>query len=127
MKLNTQMIQWAVEALDKTEIVKDNKYKSEFNGHISSLGAAIIQSGLLPAMIFFENTESEATDRYKVIKAVTYIINNKREYSGSKKIETSIAEYILKNPNDNKLVQDVTEAATSLKLALRMFKKEKND
>jgi CRISPR-associated protein Cmr5 len=125
MKISNQMIQWAVEALKDAKIVNNNnEYKSEFNGYISSLGAAIIQSGLLPAMIFFENKDSEAQERCKVTNAIRYIINKKQKYSDIQ----NIAKYILEHPNDEKsLKKDITEAAVSLKLALRMYKKEKND
>lgn len=126
MKLNNQMIQWAVEALGCARIIENNKYNSEFNGYISSLGAAIVQSGLLPAMIFFENKETEAKDRYKVIDAIRYIINEKRKYIGlQEEVKESIAKYILSHPNDKTLLKDVTDSAVSLKLALRMFEKIK--
>jgi CRISPR-associated protein Cmr5 len=121
MKIENQTIEYAVEALNDAEIVKDNSYSKAFKGYISSLGAAIIQSGLLPAMIFFENTESGAdADRHKVIEAVKTVVNKKRDEN--EKITTTLSKYILEHPEDTGLLSEITNAATALKLTLRIYK-----
>ena len=51
MKVNTELILCAQKAIKSVGIVNDGKYAKEFGGYISSLGAAIVQSGLLPEMI----------------------------------------------------------------------------
>jgi len=124
-KIDHQLIQFASKALIETGIVNNNAYEREFGGYISSLGAAIIQSGLLPAMIFFENEDSEAKERHKVIKAVKSIINKCRESKNGKIINSTVVKYILDNPDDNYLLDEITTAATAMKLALRMYKKLK--
>ena len=124
-KIDNKIIEIASQALIDTNIVTNNQYQSEFGGYISSLGAAIIQSGLLPAMIFFENEDAEAKDRHKVIKTIIIIINNCRVGKNPKAIDTTIVRYILDNPNDSDLLREIIDAATAMKLALRMYKKNK--
>jgi CRISPR-associated protein Cmr5 len=124
MKLNAKLIEYASQALIETEIVKGYKYSGEFNGYISSLGAAIIQSGLLPAMIFFENKDSEAKERHKIIDAVKFVINKKRKTEGKDEIMTTVSKYIIES-DDRNLLLEITDAATALKLALRMYEKQK--
>lgn len=128
MKINAQLIKIAQEALVTSEIVnKQGKYKKEFGGYISSLGAAIVQSGLLPAMIFYESDSEQASERKKVVKALAYILKKDKEQYN---INGSIAGYLLGNLDNasfdkNLFLKKVTESATAMKLALRMYEKNK--
>ena len=56
MKINQVWIEKAIIALQDQKIVIENEFAGEYKGYISSFGAAIIQSGLLPAVIFYENS-----------------------------------------------------------------------
>lgn len=126
MRINEELIAIAVKAIDEVGIVdKAGFYNKEFNGYISSLGAAIVQSGLLPAMIFFENKSENAVERPKVIRAIIQILNAKKKYQ----ISDSIAKYILQNQevssfDKDVFLKEVIDAATALKLALRIYKKK---
>ena len=130
MKINAQLIRNAQEALVASKIVDSNgKYKKEFGGYISSLGAAIVQSGLLPAMIFYESDSEQASERKKVVKALAYILNKDKEQYN---INGSIASFLLDNMDNasfdkNLFLKKVTEAATAMKLALRMNEKGGKD
>ena len=69
MKISKKQIEYAIEALRANNIItNDNQYPKVFKGYISSFGAAVIQSGLIPAIIFFENEDNDANaDRHKII------------------------------------------------------------
>lgn len=128
MKVREDLIKDARQALIDAKIVnKDGVYPKEFGGYISSLGAAIVQSGLLPAMIFYENDSEQASDRKKVVVALVNILNkDSQKYN----INKSIAQFLLDNfDNQNfdgyRFLQKVTEAAVAMKLALRMYRKNK--
>lgn len=128
MKIRDKSIGYAVTALRDCNIVIDNCYSKEFNGYISSLGAAIVQSGLLPAMIFFGSKDASATGRDKVVCAVKQVVNLNRKDRNQEQInsEISMAEYCLVGVGTSDLLREVTDAAIALKLALRMFEKQKN-
>ena len=63
MKINQVWIEKAIIALQDQKIVIENEFAGEYKGYISSFGAAIIQSGLLPAVIFYENSPSSNKDK----------------------------------------------------------------
>lgn len=120
MKITAQEIANAQSALTQNDIVsRDGSYSKEYNGYISSFGASLVQAGLLPTVIFFENKDASSNeDRSLVIKALKQIlcISDK----------PSMAKYIIeeKKNNDQAFVNDVARAMTAMKLALRMYKKK---
>jgi len=129
MKTTAQEIESAKRAIIDCHIVNEqNKtYPSEFNGYISSFGASLVQAGLLPTIIFFENSDSNAEeDRTKVISALKKMLGIADN--------TNMANYILSKDNnapirrcdDPAYINKVVQAMTAMKLALRMFNK-KND
>lgn len=135
MKISKEQIEYAIEALRKNNIIsKNNRYPKAFKGYISSFGAAVIQSGLIPAIIFFENEDNDAdADRPRIIGALKYIINAKYEQDStdgtvpaSSRIpeNCSMAQYIMEHRNTDQLLKEITEAAVAMKLALRMYKSE---
>ncbi|MFR3330305.1 MAG: type III-B CRISPR module-associated protein Cmr5 [Odoribacter splanchnicus] len=124
MKINEDLIQKAEEAVKAEKIVDEqNFYSNEFSGYISSFGAAIIQSGLLPAVIFFEAKNEQAVERPKIIAAIVRIIKQ-----GNRSLTIPLSRYILQHRNEpdfeKNLLREITEAATAIKLVLRMFKKK---
>lgn len=139
MKIDNQWIKYGMEALCEAGIVKDSTYKKEFKGYIASLGAAIVQSGLLPAMIFFGNQSASAEGREKVEEALRRIVWKARESKkvrfGESSFQQSLAYYLLELDEQQNgsvtqsdfmaqkemLYRDVLKAAVALKLALRLF------
>lgn len=117
MKVKSNLIERADMALKSCEIVIDGEYSREFSGYIPAFGASIVQSGLLPALLFFEDKESDAKERSKVVKAMEMILEMDSD--------SSITDELLKDPSKEKeLLKKVTEAAVALKLALRMYKRK---
>ena len=106
-------------AIQAVEIVnKDGNIASEFGGYISSFGAAIVQSGLLPTIAFFSRTStSSKEDKGQVVKAIAHILG-----------ESDLFKKVKDTPDDSTLFQNIVHAAIALKLVLRTYPltKEKN-
>jgi len=126
MKINNHLIRIAIEAIAKEQIAENGAYKSQYNGYIASFGAAIIQSGLLPAVIFFENADANSEEnKTKVIKALVYVLKEHYKLGISTK---TFGEYLLQEDhNTPRILEQVNQAAVALKLALRTFKKKENE
>lgn len=92
----------------------EGRVPSEFSGYISSFGAAVVQSGLLPAVIFFEDEGANpAEDRPKLIKAIKTMVGR------------PVTEKLSQAIRDKTVTETaILEAAIALKLALRTFKKQ---
>jgi CRISPR-associated protein Cmr5 len=98
-------------AIQAAGIAKDGKVPSEFGGYISSFGAAIVQSGLLPTIAFFSRTSSSSKeDKGQVVKAIGHILD-----------ETELFNKVKAAPNDATLFQNIVHAAIALKLVLRTY------
>ena len=98
-----------------------------FKGYFSSFGAAVVQSGILPAVIFFENeTGRTEANRPQVIEAVLKLLQAKGEIPSN---VGRLTTHLLNPQNQQKLQKPIVEAAIALKIALRTFtiEKEKND
>lgn len=91
----------------------------EFKGYISSFGASIIQSGLLPTVAFFENKDSKSeADRIKITEMIFNILDIERDYE-----EYKLLNYLLENKeNEKEIKEDIENIAIALKLAMRTFK-----
>lgn len=127
MKIKNEYIQNAVNALNQSAIVVNEQYNSVFKGYISGLGASIIQAGLLPSVILYENSPSSRDDKGKVIDAIVYMLVHQFQYTGLK--DTSLSNYIISehlSGNEYKLLLDINEALIAIKLALRMFNSQED-
>lgn len=112
----------AMDAIEKVGIAKGNRIEKVHEGYINSLGANIIQSGLLPTLIFYNKEkrelwlkalyymwcESEPQDLNVPTAIIRELINKK----GGKLSEITL------NPEDEKRI---LEYAVALKLAARTF------
>lgn len=108
-------VESAIRAIQSTGIATPRGFvPSEFNGYISSFGAAIVQSGLLPAVIFFEDAGRASQDRTLLMEAISQMMA----------ISTpKLSTYLLQpGTNQTNARQEVLRAAVALKLALRTFK-----
>ena len=77
MRMTEQWIKAAHEALRQVQIVDEqDRFPAPFKGYVSSFGAAVAQSGLLAASLFFENSESDAeANRSLVVQAVVEVLH----------------------------------------------------
>jgi CRISPR-associated protein Cmr5 len=98
------------------------QFQNEYKGYISSLGANMIQAGIQAALTFYEAEESGSKNDKRLINAaIKYIITDvgSDEYSDYELSKT------LKDlsPDECQLkAEQIMDAATALKLALRTYK-----
>lgn len=120
MKISDEFIESAIEALTTVEnsIVVNGQYSSVYKGYVSSLGASIIQAGLLPSIILFENSNSAEKPTKYLINAIQYVLSDKCGYN----FNGTFSEYILAHLNNQrKILSDVEKVIIAIKLALRIF------
>jgi len=108
----------AMEVLAKT--FKDGVIPSAYNGYISSFGASILQSGLLPTLALFESTNSSAKENKEYL---TYIIF---QILTGKDDDVSLLRYVMDN-NQDILKPQIMDIAIAIKLSIRTFKLDKGE
>lgn len=108
-------------------IVKNGKISSQYNGYIASFGASIIQNGLIPAVMLFENSNSNSEkERSLLMKLILEgLLKLYNKYEEIEKKETLI-EYIVKNKEkfqekDINIRKDIETMATAIKLVIRTY------
>ena len=116
-------IPFAIKAAKNLIANKDNKIPKEFNGYISSFGAAIILSGLIPAVVFYSEKGGAVSDRQNLMKAIYAIINETEDYNNIN--SNSLLDFLMEIKDDKKKFdyqkEKIMDAATALKLAVRTF------
>jgi CRISPR-associated protein Cmr5 len=129
-----EFLPFAFKAIENVQIGNKRIYKEkdgartvpkEFKGYISSLGASIIQAGVKAALTFYEAEESGSkSDRRFVNAAIKYILtkNSDTEYSDFKL--TGLLEGLSSFDEQLRKAEEIMDAATALKLALRTYKME---
>ncbi|HUM51389.1 MAG TPA: type III-B CRISPR module-associated protein Cmr5 [Chitinophagales bacterium] len=130
MKNIEKILPTAIDAVKKFVIPENqSEVPKEFNGYISSFGASVISSGLLPTIVFFSQAGKSKGDRRSVINALEYIVS--KEFPGTintnEKIVSKVTEMVKANQSMNRLEEKLNEAAIALKLAIRIFPKSKKD
>ena len=117
-KIN-QLIPKAIDAISDGEMATDGKVEKEYKGYISSMGASILQSGLIATLAFYsKDAEGSGAKRTYLLKAIGVLVvpdNNNSE----------LLKYVLVNPsNQRKIENDISNALIALKLALRTFEQK---
>lgn len=145
MKRIDVLIPAAINAINDSRIPKENDIvPNEYKGYIDTFGAAIVQNGLIPAIIFYETAGGKEDtsitsdpekqviykNRNKVMKAILQVIlNNEKETSVP--VPDTLFKYIMEKKNkgmsEKKIRQRVVDGAIAIKLALRTFAIEKKD
>jgi CRISPR-associated protein Cmr5 len=95
---------------------------SAYNGYISSFGASIIQSGLMPTLALFENENNQdktKEDKSVLGKHILKILDKRHE-------DDSLLRYaIYYQGNQAILKQNIIDISIALKLTIRTFKLKK--
>lgn len=133
-KIN-ELIPKAINAIVNAGIPEeDGMVKKEFKGYISSLGASIVQAGLLPSLAFFQNSSGKKADSYKLLDAVLILLKNTHSVdeklityviSQCKTHNLSTYTYTVSDLDKEKLYlieEEIMDAIIALKLALRIYK-----
>ncbi|WP_051412066.1 type III-B CRISPR module-associated protein Cmr5 [Halonatronum saccharophilum] len=107
----------AIKLIEEEKIAKEGKVPKEFNGYIASFGASMIQSGLLPAIAFYEDDNSKSQkERHKLMKVILRLISEGDECS-------RLLEYVIDNQDSkDSIKRRVKDGAIAVKLAIRTFK-----
>ena len=137
-KINN-LIPHAISAITFSGIADNEcKVQKEFKGYIASIGASIIQAGLLPTLAFYQKTTGKNADSWRVLDAVMRLINANQN-------NMTLIHYVIEccnPPNNNNsrctykdldkeklslIEEDIMDAIIALKLALRTFKIENDE
>ncbi len=127
MKTIERILPTAIDAV-KNKVLNNGEVPKEFNGYISSFGASITMSGLLPTLVFFSQKGKSRGDRDSVITAIEEILIKKFNVLDQGK---DLLHTVKDNLNDNakmeRLQNKIQEAAIALKLAIRIFPKSQKE
>jgi CRISPR-associated protein Cmr5 len=139
MRINQKKVEKAVQVITQLGITELPK---EMKGDISSFGASIIQSGILPTALFFsegeyaqaeveklkENGKKDEDSSTKLRRSILMkIVFDTLEVAGAYSEKRPLLDYIIKHRSTNPhLLDDITEAAIAVKIAMRAFKFTEN-
>ena len=117
-KIN-ELIPRALQAIKDSKMAVNGEFEKEYKGYISSMGASILQSGLIATLAFYsKDAEGSGAKRTYLLKAIGMLVvpdNNNNE----------LLKYVLVNrSNQRKIENDISNALIALKLALRTFKQK---
>ena len=138
-RLNTveKMLPRALEAIVLCKILdaKKNKVPKSYKGYISSFGAGIVLSGLLPTIAIFSEKKNDDNrseeDRSLVLNAIWHIMNERAPLNeNGEQVNEKHLLYLAVQSSSNHfkqqlLIEKITNAAIALKHALRTFEIEK--
>ncbi len=127
-------LKYAFDAIKDVAIAKDNNtmikmvegdvISKVFKGYISSLGANIIQAGIKIAVYFYEAKESGSTGDKRLVTASIHYILQKAEGNENPETSGKLSSRLQEGTNLELLSQQVMDAATALKLAIRTYKND---
>ncbi|MEM6342924.1 MAG: type III-B CRISPR module-associated protein Cmr5 [Bacteroidota bacterium] len=121
------LIPHAIDVVQDSGISRKGEVDPEFKGYIASFAASIIQAGLLPAVIFFEDEDTNSQkDRFLVPKAVLMLLLKSGLLASSMQGHKRLSKYILATDADYVpgLQQKILHAAVAIKLAIRTYPKK---
>jgi CRISPR-associated protein Cmr5 len=135
-KINN-LIPAAIRSVQENIFEKDEKkIPKEYKGYISSMGASIIQTGLLPTLAFFQNDEGKKAKSSYLLKAIFDVLEPR--HNRNRKLIDYVIDRVKNNSNNSNTVQnsnsdidtdklqiltdEISDILVALKLALRTFK-----
>jgi CRISPR-associated protein Cmr5 len=131
-----QMIPLAMDAIED-HFTEDGELKpipKTFLGSISSMGASVLQMGLLATLAVFSNPDSAARDdqRTRLLDIISEVLSNYEGYEDKKLFQDRENESVLKlaakmnKDQQKKLKSFLLDAAVAVKLSLRTFQLEES-
>ena len=100
------------------ETFPEGRIPAAYNGYISAFGASVMQSGLLPTLALYENTNASTKENKEYL---SYLIV--RILRGSDE-DRSLLHYALQH-DDPMLKEKIIDIAIAIKLCIRTFKLDK--
>ena len=131
MKNNIEkLIPKAMKAVE-IELVQNGKIASVYNGYISSLGAGLVQAGLLPTLAFYASLNARSKEkRTYLLQAIYRIIFGDKIGTDSKLKGDELLKEAIKvqgKPTEMyALKKQIRDAAVAIKLSLRTFELDKS-
>lgn len=125
-KPTSEQMGFAAMSLKKAGVVDSNgEFAEEFKSCFSSFAAVVSQSGFAAALTYFENQDSDAKVRRGLPVAVkAYLVRSARNRYAN--LSTLSSEYARCDSSGKRsFEEDVINAATVLKIALRMYAPKK--
>lgn len=119
------LLKKALEAVPNAEIPNArNEIDEAYNGAIASLGASLIQMGLLPTLaVYAADDKKDKADKKKLMKAILLTLGRPEADGRALLVSASQLQH---QSEKNRLIQDINDASVALKLVIRTFKLVKN-
>jgi len=133
-----ELIPKAINAIVDSGMAINGKVEKEYKGYISSMGASILQSGLIATMAFYsKNADGSGAKRTNLLKAICLIINpscpnnstllkhilNKTRAANNNNNNVKVSA--LKQTELKEFEKKISDALVALKLALRTYEQKK--
>ncbi len=120
------LIPSAVQAVQ--QLKTGNYIPSEYNGYIASLGASIVQMGLLPTIAVFSDRDSGSLkNKNKLLKVILDVLRD--DINVRPQLKNTLFETVLALHNQpDKLLQlrnAITNASIAIKLSMRTYEMKK--
>jgi CRISPR-associated protein Cmr5 len=114
------------EALREMDVVKaDQSISKEYKGYLSSFGASIRMSGLLPTLAFYYNAERDETtiSRKSILECMWITYCKAKNIGGAEASGNALTYAISRNPRDRKAFEaELLDISVALKLCVRTYK-----
>jgi len=107
-----------------------NVIESAYKGAVSSFGAGVVMSGIIPTIQFYmASSERRDTDSQKIVNSIAHILG----YESAKALKDAIMKTADKRVENQEMKRKVCDAAIALKIMMRSYefvkteKKENNE
>ena len=132
-----KLIPIAIQAIKDSQMAQNGVVDKEFKGYISSMGASIMQTGLLATLAFYANDEGKKANSSDLLKAIYQVITGNRTDQKNDLIRWVIRSSLKDTVDPGKeeieiddldmdkmyiKEQEISDALVALKLALRTYK-----
>lgn len=117
----------------RNHLAHDAKVYEEYDGYAASFGAAVITSGLKPALAFYTDVHKDAEKsgkplarRWRILNALAAILSENEDWVFNEK-NTRLLDYLIENQTNERAIRPkIIAASIALKLALRNFEHSKS-
>ncbi len=123
-----ELIPKALEVITQSGMAQRGEVDKEYKGYIASMGASIIQSGLIATLAFYSNESSDSkVKRRYLLDAVRRLIAPNNEVKLLRYVLTKVkpeGSTELNLTELNKLEKEISNSLIALKLGIRTFKQK---
>lgn len=127
MKTNNRYLQKADLAIGLAEIAENNKVPSSYKGAISSFGASLIMSGMIPTIQFYmSDSTNRDSDHSKIIEAISMIIYDNPN-NNAIHLKNEVLRIATDRVEQKKMRNKIADAAIALKIMLRTYEFQKKE